>query len=241
MPGARRARSLACRKKKAHEHSHHGHTGNHPAFPAQWFTAYFALSPAIGLVCHRRLARLLARLDAGVEASEPHDFAVREKRPRLWRRPRPPHPAPRFVTIASRPSVWDGTARISELIWVTGEGKYFCVGDWTGFLADSPSGKSRAANQPERIRAMRCMRVNQHYSVWQWDHDPVRIQRSITSEIESTIRTRTHKFRGVGKRPLWNAFRTQVGHRGRFEKCQQQTSPKFCWPTALRLRKESWA
>src|SRR6266852_5158404 len=22
--------------KKAHEHSHHGHTGNHPAFPAQW-------------------------------------------------------------------------------------------------------------------------------------------------------------------------------------------------------------
>jgi len=46
------------------------------------------------------------------------------------------------VTIASRPSVWDGTVRISELIWVTGEGKYFCVGDWTGFLADSPPGKS---------------------------------------------------------------------------------------------------
>jgi hypothetical protein len=26
----------------------------HPAFPTQWFTAYFALSPAIGLFCHRR-------------------------------------------------------------------------------------------------------------------------------------------------------------------------------------------
>src|SRR6476646_4792846 len=25
------------RKKKAPERSHHGHTGNHPAFPAQWF------------------------------------------------------------------------------------------------------------------------------------------------------------------------------------------------------------
>jgi hypothetical protein len=25
------------RNKKAHERSHHGHTGNHPAFPAQWF------------------------------------------------------------------------------------------------------------------------------------------------------------------------------------------------------------
>jgi hypothetical protein len=51
------------------------------------FTAYFVLSPAIGLSCHRRptgygtLARLgsrtSARLDAGVEASGPHDFTVR--------------------------------------------------------------------------------------------------------------------------------------------------------------------
>jgi hypothetical protein len=40
-------------------------------------TAYFALSPVIGLVCHRRLADTSARLDAGVEASGPHDFAVR--------------------------------------------------------------------------------------------------------------------------------------------------------------------
>jgi hypothetical protein len=32
-----------------------GHTGKHPAFPAQWFTAYVVLSPAIGLFCHRRL------------------------------------------------------------------------------------------------------------------------------------------------------------------------------------------
>jgi hypothetical protein len=48
----------------------------HPAFPTQWFTAYFVLSPAIGLVCHRRLR--FRRLDAGVEASGPHDFAVRK-------------------------------------------------------------------------------------------------------------------------------------------------------------------
>jgi hypothetical protein len=40
-------------------------------------TAYFALSPVIGLVCHRRLADTSATLDAGVEASGPHDFAVR--------------------------------------------------------------------------------------------------------------------------------------------------------------------
>jgi hypothetical protein len=40
-------------------------------------TAYFVLSPVIGLSCHRRLADTSARLDAGVEASGPHDFAVR--------------------------------------------------------------------------------------------------------------------------------------------------------------------
>jgi hypothetical protein len=37
MPGAQCTRSLACEINKAHERSHHGHTGNHPAFPAQWF------------------------------------------------------------------------------------------------------------------------------------------------------------------------------------------------------------
>ena len=40
-------------------------------------TAYFVLSPVIGLSCHRRPADISARLDAGVEASGPHDFAVR--------------------------------------------------------------------------------------------------------------------------------------------------------------------
>ena len=51
-------------------------------------TIYFVLSPVIGLSCHRRLANggksapgradlASARLDAGVEASGPHGFAVR--------------------------------------------------------------------------------------------------------------------------------------------------------------------
>ena len=52
-------------------------SGGNPAFPAQWFTTYFALSPVIGLVCHRHRQRLSYRLDASVEASGPHDFAVR--------------------------------------------------------------------------------------------------------------------------------------------------------------------
>jgi hypothetical protein len=40
-------------------------------------TVSFALSSVIGLFCHRRLADISAKLDASVEASGPHDFAVR--------------------------------------------------------------------------------------------------------------------------------------------------------------------
>jgi hypothetical protein len=40
-------------------------------------TVSFALSLVIGLCCHHRLADTSATLDASVEASGPHDFAVR--------------------------------------------------------------------------------------------------------------------------------------------------------------------
>jgi hypothetical protein len=94
MPGARCTRSLVCAwgSEYAHEYSQRVHR-NHPAFPARWFTAYIVLSPVIGFLA--TVASGNRRLDASTEASGPHDFAVRLKRPRLWRHPRPPHPAPR--------------------------------------------------------------------------------------------------------------------------------------------------
>jgi hypothetical protein len=49
-------------------------------------TACFELSPVIGLSCHRRQrdAKHHRQLDASVEASGPHDFAVRFTRARLF-------------------------------------------------------------------------------------------------------------------------------------------------------------
>src|ERR1700729_2445353 len=56
---------------------HHRSTGT-PGLPcAMVLTAYFALSPVIELVCHRH-PQEAQELDASVEASGPHDFAVRE-------------------------------------------------------------------------------------------------------------------------------------------------------------------
>jgi hypothetical protein len=104
MPDARCTRGLVCdvHKESAHEHTGSAESIRHSL--RNGFTAYNALSPVIGLSCHRRRRDTSRQLDASVEASGPHDFAVRYPRVRLSRASRPPHPTARFVTIASRPS-----------------------------------------------------------------------------------------------------------------------------------------
>ena len=91
-----------CIKKCAHEHTGSAKTLR-PSL-RNGFTTYFALSLA-AMLCHHRPREALAsqELDASIGASGPHDFAVRAGTTRQPCRPRPPHPAPRFVTIASRP------------------------------------------------------------------------------------------------------------------------------------------
>jgi hypothetical protein len=81
MPGAQCTRSLVCEVvvQDAHEYSQRSHRKS-PGIPARnGFTAYVALSPAIGLFCHRRWQNYFRQLDASVEASGPHDFAVRKQ------------------------------------------------------------------------------------------------------------------------------------------------------------------
>ena len=74
-------------------------------------TVSFVLSPVIGLFCHRHLADTSARLNASVEASGPHDFAVRfcairQRRIRVHRIP------PRVRDDRDTPLEWDETVRI---------------------------------------------------------------------------------------------------------------------------------
>ena len=74
-------------------------------------TVSFVLSPVIGLFCHRRPRSYLYELDASVEASGPHDFAVRfcairQRRIRVHRIP------PRVRDDRDTPLEWDETALI---------------------------------------------------------------------------------------------------------------------------------
>ena len=112
-PGARCTRGLMCnvhQKKCAHEHTGSAETLR-PSL-RNGFTTYIVLS-----LVNRSLlppspprgVSLSKDLTPAIRASGPHDFAVRAGTTRQPCRQRPPHPAPRFVTIASRPSWWDET------------------------------------------------------------------------------------------------------------------------------------
>jgi hypothetical protein len=89
LRGRRECRALAApaasrAKDRKHDELVTTVTPSSPGIPrAMVLTGSFVLSPVIGLCCHRHLADISAKLDAGVEASGPHDFSVRDTRIRL--------------------------------------------------------------------------------------------------------------------------------------------------------------
>src|SRR5258708_14413418 len=66
---------VPCNKK--HGGRTTGSTENTPAFPAQWFTAYFELSPVTGLFATVTSRIISTKLGASIGAPGPHDFALR--------------------------------------------------------------------------------------------------------------------------------------------------------------------
>src|SRR3954465_13316553 len=104
-----------------------------PAFPhAVVLTVSFVISSVIGLCCHRRFA--CTKLDASVEASGPHDFAVRvQHRSSAVLTIASIASRPASVTIASAPW-WDETARLGKcfaaktnaFIFMIGTGQVIC-------------------------------------------------------------------------------------------------------------------
>src|SRR5258707_14619894 len=90
--------------KKAHEHSHHGHTGNHPAFPAQWFYGLLRALPGDHACLTPSPALLLADLTPALgrqnDTTWPYALALFVNCAAASTASRPAS-----VTIAIRPSV----------------------------------------------------------------------------------------------------------------------------------------
>src|SRR3954451_20972039 len=109
-------------------------------------TVSFVIFPVIGLGCHRRLARLSAKLDASVEASEPHDFAVRVQHRSSAVLNSVHRIPPRVRDDRERPLVGRDRA-IRKVFRLREEAGYFCGQGWTGDLRNSPSRTSLRAQR----------------------------------------------------------------------------------------------
>jgi hypothetical protein len=116
MPGAQCTRSLVW-VEKPHELVTTGPPGS-PGIPARDGLRLISCSP--------RSSGFLVSVIGGVastdltptaEASGPHDFAVRFRAVRHRHYQRPPHPAPRFVTLRNAPQVGRDGEHV-QLIWV---------------------------------------------------------------------------------------------------------------------------
>jgi len=115
-----RTRSFVCRK------THVVTTGEprNTAFPARMvLTVSFVLSPEIGLVVSVTCEINSRKLDASVETSGPHDFAVRFAPAFVVRKPRrPPLPAPNVRDDRETPLLGGrGMAGILRLICTTAQ------------------------------------------------------------------------------------------------------------------------
>ena len=119
MPGAQCTRSLVCAwgGKYAHEYSQRGRP-DHPTFPHAMVYGLFRTLPGDRAFLSPSLAKVAFRkLDASVEASGPHDFAVRISAVRY--RHLSVHCIPPRVRDDREPPLrWDETAIICEVIWV---------------------------------------------------------------------------------------------------------------------------
>jgi hypothetical protein len=142
-------------QEQTHECSHHGHTGNHPAFPAQWFYGVLRALPGDEFVLPPSLpdwrlvepgrARFASDSLAPATGARTTRLGRTQKAPIILRaalrsrgssRPaiafsrltpsRPPHPMPNVRDDRETPLLWAGTGRISELICARREAKYFC-------------------------------------------------------------------------------------------------------------------
>jgi len=127
--------------ENAHEYSQRVHR-NSTAFPhAMVLTVSFVLSPAIGSFATVAGRKCFRRLDASVEASGPHDFAVRDQHPRQKRLPRPPHPAPRSWRSRYAPHVGRDEGRYGGDLGRHGTKLFYAMGlDSPDHTKSSPSG-----------------------------------------------------------------------------------------------------
>ncbi len=128
-----------------------GSTGITPAFPAQWFSAYFALSPVTGLSCHRRSRKSPCENLTPASGRQDHTTSP-SAGAALVARSTPVHRIPpQRCDDRDPPLIRRETPGFKPVICPTAKAEYFCARGWThappgarlicpsGYLPDFPS------------------------------------------------------------------------------------------------------
>ena len=140
-PGARCTRGLVCKHAQKKRTRAYRFSGGIPAFPAQWFTAYSALSPVIGLSCHRHPREVLLPANLTPASGCQDQTASPSARVALVSRNFRVHRIPPHVRDDREPPLSSGeTGEVKSLICPTAKAKYFFETGWTGFWVICPSG-----------------------------------------------------------------------------------------------------
>ena len=133
-----RSRVQTCTKKRTRAYRF---SGGIPAFPAQWFTAYSALSPVTGLFCHRHPREVLLPANLTPASGCQDHTASPSARVALVSRNFRVHRIPPHVRDDREPPLSSGeTGGVKSVICPTAKAKYFCKRGWTGFWGDLPVG-----------------------------------------------------------------------------------------------------
>src|SRR5215212_5936533 len=143
--------------KKAYERSHHGHTGFTRHSPRNGFNGFLRDLPGDRAWLSPSPAVCLRKLDASVEASGPHDFAVRlgavrQRHLHVHRIP------PRVRDDRDTPLWWDETGGTTVVICAGRKPKYFSKWGWTGKPVICPGAELRSQStsgrQQRRVQAV---------------------------------------------------------------------------------------
>ena len=155
-----------------HTSIHSGRTGNHPASPHAMVLRLISCSPRrSGFLASVAGGIEIRQLDASVEASGLHDFAVRDSVPSSEAASASTASHPASVTIAIRPFWWDETAMDMPVIWVrTESGMIFGYGDRQPQITPNRIGRrfatvrarSRSNDDPALFAALRSCSRSMH-------------------------------------------------------------------------------
>ena len=105
---------------------------NHPAFPAQWFYGYIALSPVTGLFGHRRLRELPFTNLTPASGRQDHTTSPSASTPFVNGAIRVHRIPPHVRDDRETPLLWDGTAGVVRVIRASAKRKYLRKRTWTG-------------------------------------------------------------------------------------------------------------